>query len=93
MLKANNRLLAETIGLKALGFLAAIPDDFQRFLNLSGLDAATIGERVGEPEFLAAVLEFLLGHEDLLTGFCGGEDVDPRQVHLAHRALGGAVAD
>jgi len=93
MQKANNRLLAETIGLKALGYLAAAPEDFQRFLNLSGLDAGTIGERAVEPEFLAAVLDFLLSHETQLTGFCESEGMDPRQVHLACHTLGGSAAE
>jgi hypothetical protein len=93
MRRPNNTLSAESVGFRALAYLAAIPDEFQRFLDLSGLDAATIRARAAEPEFLAAVVDFLLSHERQLTGFCESEDMDPRQVHLASRALNGAVAD
>jgi hypothetical protein len=84
---------AETLGLNALAFLAAAPEDFQRFLDLSGLDAASIRGRASEPAFLAAVLDFLLAQESLLTAFCDRVALEPREVHLAVRALGGPVAD
>ena len=38
-----------------------------------------------------AVLDFLLGHEDLLLSFCESLSLAPRQVHLARHALGGEV--
>jgi uncharacterized protein DUF3572 len=80
---------AETVGLKALTFLAGSPDAFGRFLTLSGIDSDSLRQRAGEPECLAAVLEFLLGNEELLTQFCEGESVDARTVHLASVRLGG----
>jgi len=93
MRNIKNPLSAETVGLKALAYLAAAPDDFQRFLNLTGLETAAIRARAREPEFLAAVLDFLLSQERQLTAFCESEDMDPRQIHVACRTLGGAVAD
>ena len=36
-----------------------------------------------------AVLDFLLGHEDMLLRFCEDASVEPRQVHLARHRLGG----
>lgn len=83
------RLTAETLGLKALAFLAAARDDFQRFFQLAGLDVETVRKHAGEPEFLAGVLDFLLGHESLLTAFCADESIDPHQVHLARHELAG----
>jgi hypothetical protein len=80
---------AETIGLKALTFLAGSPAALDRFLTLSGTDAGSLRQRAGDPECLAAVLEFLLTNEELLTHFCEDEDVDPRVVHLAAARLGG----
>jgi hypothetical protein len=81
---------AETIALKGLAWLAALPDDIGRFLNISGLQAADLRERAAEPEFLAAVLDFLLGDDKLLTGFCDSEGLDPKDIHVARRALPGA---
>ncbi len=80
---------AEIIGLKALAFLAGSPETLDRFLTLSGTDTESFRQRAGEPECLAAVLEFLLTNEALLAHFCEDEDIDPRVVHLAAARLGG----
>jgi hypothetical protein len=79
---------AETLGLKALTFVAGAPDALSRFLTLSGTDAETLRQHAGEPECLAAVLEFLLANEDLLTQFCEDENIDPGALHLAAARLG-----
>jgi len=79
---------AETLGLKALTFLAGSPEALDRFLTLSGTDAESLRQRAGEAECLAAVLEFLLTNEELLTRYCEDEGVNPRAVHLAAARLG-----
>jgi len=81
---------AETIALKGLAWLAAMPDDIGRFLNVTGVAAGDLRERAGDPEFLAAVMDFLLTDDKLLTGFCEREGLDPRDIHLVRRALPGA---
>ena len=79
---------AETLGLKALTFLAGTPEAVGRFLALSGMDGKTLRLRADEPDLLAAVLEFFLANEDLLTQFCEQESTDARAVHLAAARLG-----
>jgi hypothetical protein len=57
----------ETLALQALAVV--IGDDVLRgrFLDLTGFDAETLRARAGEADVLAAVLDFLAGHEpDLL---------------------------
>jgi len=83
------KVQAEKLGLEALAFLAASPDDLNRFLSLSGLDAASLRSRAAEPHLLAAVLEFLLANEALLTRFCQEGCVDAKAVHLAAARLAG----
>jgi hypothetical protein len=78
-----------TLGLKALAFLATAAEDLQRFIVISGADAATLRERAGEPDFLAAVLDYLLANEPLLLEFCKTESLEPRDLHLAAARLGG----
>ncbi|MGH6872430.1 MAG: DUF3572 domain-containing protein [Rhizomicrobium sp.] len=81
---------AETIGIRAIVFLAAREDDLLRFVSHSGLDPADLRARAGEAEVLAAVLQHLLTDDTLLTEFCDGEGLAPRDVHLAqHRLAGG----
>jgi hypothetical protein len=81
---------AETLALEALGHLAGAEEDFDRFLTVSGLDAASLRARASEPEVLAAVLDFLLRNEALLVDFCETASVPAKDVHMAHHLLGGA---
>jgi hypothetical protein len=78
---------AETLGLKALGWLVNSPDDLGRFLNISGAGSAELRERASDPVFLGAVLDFLLSDDSLLTAFCEAESVDHKQVHVARHIL------
>jgi hypothetical protein len=43
-----------------------------------------------EPALLAAVLEFLLAHEDLLLRFCETGAVRPADIHAARHRLEGS---
>lgn len=81
---------AETTALKALAFLAEIPGAMERFMAISGADAAVIRERAGDAEFLAAAMDFLLSDDALLAAFCGREALDFRTLHLVRHALPGA---
>jgi len=81
---------AETIALKAQGFLAGRPDDLERFLTNSGLDAAELRERAAEPDVLRAVVEFVLADDSLLCAFCDDEGHKPQDLHRANHNLGGA---
>ena len=83
--------LAETMALNALGFLVNSPEELDRFMALSGADSAMLRERATDPEFLAAVMDFMLANEQLLKDFCEAETLDPRNLHLARRALPGGI--
>ena len=80
---------AETLALQALGHLAGAQEDFDRFLTISGLDAASLRTRAAEPEVLGAVLDFLLRNEALLVDFCETASVPAKDVHMAHHVLAG----
>jgi hypothetical protein len=80
---------AEVLALEGLGWLAGQEDGIQRFLNHAGIDAGTLREEAGTPGMNVAVLDFLLGHEDLLLPFCESLSIKPKEMHLARHALGG----
>ena len=80
---------AETIALRGLAFLAASPEELTRFMNASGTEPAELRARAAEPEFLVAVLDFLLADDALLTAFSEDEDLNPRAIHLARHELTG----
>lgn len=79
---------AEILALEALGWLAGDQPALQRFLDQSGIDAPDLREAAGTPEMGAAVLDFLLGHEELLLRFCEDADIDPKDMHAARRSFG-----
>jgi hypothetical protein len=81
---------AETIGVKALQFLAADPVQLHRFLDLSGLQPQELRAAAADPAFFAGLLDFLLGHEPTLLAFAGEADVAPEDVARAREALGAA---
>jgi hypothetical protein len=89
MAPSFTREAAETIALKALAYLANSPDDMARFVNVSGIATESLRSRAAEPEFLAAVIDFLLTDDSLLMGFCATESLDSRQIHLVRHMLPG----
>jgi len=80
---------AEILALKALGFLADSPAVLDRFLAETGADILILRDRAGDPEFLAAVMDFLLADDGLLQAFCDAETLEPKTLHLLRRALPG----
>jgi hypothetical protein len=80
---------AEILAIKALGYLADSEGALTRFLAESGTDSLNLRERAGDPEFLAAVVDFLLADDELLTGFCDRESLEPKTMHLVRHALPG----
>ena len=78
---------AETIGLNGLAFLAANSDGFDRFLRLSGMEVPLLRERASEPDYLRAVLEFLLTEDALVAEFCKEHKLEARDLHLAQHML------
>ena len=79
--------------MKALTFLAGEGGSLGRFFALSGLNPEDLRERVDDPLLLAAVLDFLLGDDKLLSAFAEGEGIDPKIAHAARRALPGATPE
>ena len=80
---------AEILAFETLGWLAGEPEDLQKFLNISGLDAAALRDAAGSPEMSVAILDYLLAHEELLLRFCDFADAKPKDLHLARHVLGG----
>ena len=78
---------AEILALEALGWLAQEEDGLPRFLAQSGMDSGDLRAAAGSPETGVAVLEFLLGHEELLLRFCETAKVEPKAIHAGLRAL------
>ena len=85
---------AQVLALQALGWIASEDDVFPLFLTATGANLGELRARATDPEFLAAVLDFLLQDEGWVVAFCdaGGHPYSAPQS--ARAALpGGAVVN
>lgn len=82
---------AETIALQALGWIAGQEDMLAVFLGATGASRRDLVERVGEPEFLLAVLDFLLLDDAWIAAFCRSEGLAPSDPAAARAALPGGA--
>lgn len=79
---------AEQMAAEVLAFLAGEEDRLQRFAALAGIDLGQIRDLAGQPEFLTAIMEHLMGDEPLLLAFAAHAGVRPEAVVRAAHALG-----
>ena len=84
---------AEVTALNALGFLAADPERFARFMDLSGLDLEAIRASATDPAFLGGLLDHLLADESLLLVFAEEHGLNPERIAQLRRKLPGAQLD
>lgn len=80
---------AETVALRALGFLAGDEDRLSRFLAMTGIGPEDLKARIGDPAFLGAVLDHLLAYEPDLMTFAEEAEIDPALVGRARAVLPG----
>ena len=84
--------IAETIGLKALAWLAGNEELLPVFLGATGASLSDVRERAGDADFLAAVLDFLSMDDAWVSAFCETEGLSCDQPMAARQALpGGAL--
>ena len=80
---------AETVALQALGWLAGQDELFGQFLGATGATAASVAEAAGRPEFLAAVLDFVLMDDAWVVAFCDAAGIGYGLPMQARAALPG----
>ena len=81
------RAAAEQIAIEALSFIAADAQLLQRFLAITGIEAADIRRAAATPGFLAGVLQFIAAHEPTLMAFAQASGRAPASVTRALSAL------
>ena len=82
---------SEVLAIAILSWLASEPELLSRFLALTGVDPSDLRAAAGNRGFLAALVEFLMGHEPTLMAFCEATGTKPEQVVRAHASFGGAA--
>ena len=86
---ANAQQVAEIVAIQVLTFLAGEPSRIGRFLAESGIGPETLREASKSPEFLLAVLDFLLKDAKLVEDFTASSDLPLSALTGARIALGG----
>jgi hypothetical protein len=84
-----SREAAEMLAIQALAFIAEDPERMAAFLSVTGIAPEAIRAAAREPDFLAGVLEHMLGDESLLIAFADSAGVNPVGIARARHALGG----
>ena len=80
---------AEAQALDGLRFLAERPDDFAHFLAVGGLSPEDVAARAGDPELLAALIDFLRSDEALAEAYCREAALTPEAFAALRAALPG----
>ena len=78
---------AEIIALEALGWVLTDQPRADRLLALTGLTPDVLRDGLGDRRVLAAVLEFLSGHEADLVAAAIALDLPPERIAAAAREL------
>jgi hypothetical protein len=78
---------AETLGLRVLAHIVGDGELGPRFLDLTGLDVATLRARASAPAVLSAAFNFLEAHEPSLLATAAALGVAPAALTAANRAL------
>ncbi|SIR16665.1 Protein of unknown function [Rhizobium sp. RU35A] len=64
-----------------------------RFLSLSGVQVEQLRGAIGDPGFLAGMIDFVMGHEPTLMAFCAARDWKPEAVVAAWHHYSGPGLD
>ncbi len=85
---------AEMVGIQALGWLAGQEERMNRFLAISGVDINNLKQNAADPEFLGAVLDFVLSEDAAVRAFCDAFGLNYTDPMEARQSLpGGAVVN
>lgn len=85
----DTRNSAEVTGLKALSWLAGNEELLPVFCGATGASEQDFRTRLGEPEFLGSVLEFILMDDAWVQAFCDKEGLPYDAPYRARQLLPG----
>ncbi|MFY0617850.1 MULTISPECIES: DUF3572 domain-containing protein [unclassified Shimia] len=85
--------LAETVALKALGWLVTQDEVVSVFLGATGASVDDLRDRASDTDFLGSVLEFLTMDDSWVMAFCDANALAYEMpLQAAHQLLGEARA-
>lgn len=83
--------VAHVLAIQALGWIAADDEIFPLFLGATGAGIPELRTRAADPDFLAAVLDFLMQDDRWVVAFCDAEGHPYTAPQAARAALPGGA--
>lgn len=83
--------IAETIALRALGWMATNEELLPVFIGASGISTDDFKKRAQESEFQCSVLDFLMMDDAWVMAFCDAENLGYDQLMVARQSLPGGA--
>ena len=80
---------AETLALHVVAWIMGEDARRDRFMSMTGIEPASLQDRISDPEFLSAALDFLLAFEPDLMAFCEETGSDLFSPGTARQLIGG----
>ncbi|MBT3790630.1 MAG: DUF3572 domain-containing protein [Alphaproteobacteria bacterium] len=84
---------AQIIALQALAWIASDEDLLQAMLERTGASGDDLRANAADPDFLGAVMDFLMENEEALTDFCETSSLKPEMARQVRHALPGATPE
>jgi len=88
-----NQEQSEIIALQALTFIADDETRLSWLMTETGLAPGDLRHSGDKLEILAGVLDFLMGHEDILVDFCTDNNLEAAMPARARQFLPGAIRE
>jgi hypothetical protein len=89
----RERESAGELAIEALAWIAGRDDLRAAFLAASGAVPGDVARRAADPDFQAAVLDFLLSNDPWVIAFAASADLPPDRILRARRHLPGTAPD
>jgi hypothetical protein len=83
---------AQVLALQALAWIAGDEDRLAGFMAQTGAGPAELRARAADPDFLGAVLDFLLTDDQFVIGFCDSQGLPYTAPQTARAALPGGAS-
>ncbi|MDR3437444.1 DUF3572 domain-containing protein [Telmatospirillum sp.] len=90
---ALGREAAEALALQAVIVIVGDDDLLLRFLSVTGCGAEDLRLRIGEPDFLGAVLDFVLEDDATVQKVADAAGVSPETLAIARSQFPGESVD
>jgi hypothetical protein len=84
-----NKTQAEQIATSALIWLAGEDDLITQFLGMTGASADDLRQKAGDPEFLGAIIDFIMTSDETVLALSAELNIKPETVVAARAALPG----